>query len=82
MLDGKITGEEIEKRGMALFGEQGAWYTVGWKMAMLIEKSFGRPKLIDCMLDNRQLLIVYNKAVDEYNKNRKRPGWLHGVIDL
>ncbi len=31
---------------MSYFGVQGPWYTVGWQMAVIIEKQLGRERLI------------------------------------
>ena len=46
MLDGKLSEEEIQKIGFSFFGIQGPWYTVGWKMSVVIEKTYGRARLI------------------------------------
>jgi putative zinc-dependent peptidase DUF5700 len=62
------TDEEQGKVGYAFFGVQGPWYTVGWKMAVVIEKRYGRARLIECMLDLRQLLPTYNRAAQEQNR--------------
>src|SRR5687768_4302650 len=51
VLVGKLTDEQMQQTGFSFFGIQGPWYTVGWKMAVLIEKTYGRAKLIDCMCD-------------------------------
>jgi hypothetical protein len=61
------TEEEIQKVGFTFFGVQGPWYTVGWKMAVIVEKRFNRVTLIDCMLDPRKLLACYNLAAAELN---------------
>jgi len=64
ILDGRLkTDEEIQKVGFTFFGVQGPWYTVGYKMAVTIEKRFGRPVLIECMRNPRELLARYNEAV-------------------
>jgi hypothetical protein len=63
--------EEINKVGYSFFGVQGAWYTVGWKMAALIEKTYGRAKLIECICDVRKLLPTYNQAAAEYNRTTR-----------
>lgn len=37
VLDGRLKGEEaIREAGFSFFGIQGPWYTVGWRMAVLI----------------------------------------------
>jgi hypothetical protein len=66
--DGRISDpEEIRKRGFAFFGSIGPWYSVGYKMAVMVEKRYGRAALIDCMLDFRKLLASYNQAAAEQN---------------
>ena len=71
VVSGKLTEEEIQNTGFSFFGTQGAWYTVGWKMAVLIEKTFGRAKLIDCFCDQRKLLATYNDAAEKHNQESK-----------
>ena len=73
ILDGRLTGDEISKTGFSFFGTQGPWYTVGWKMLVLIEKSYGRAKLIECVCDQRKLLTTYNKAAAKYNRKSDKP---------
>ncbi len=69
VISGKLrTPEERQRVGYSFFGVQGPWYTVGWKMAVTIERRFGRARLIDCMLDPRQVLAVYNRAAAEENR--------------
>lgn len=63
VLDGRLKGEEaIREVAFSFFGIQGPWYTVGWKMAVLIEETFGRGKLINCLCDSAALLAAYNEA--------------------
>src|SRR5437899_6336594 len=39
ILDGRLAGDdEVRKAGMAFFGVQGPWYTVGYRMATVIER--------------------------------------------
>jgi hypothetical protein len=40
-------------------------------MAVVVEKRYGRKRLIECMLDPRDLLATYNKAAAEINKSGK-----------
>ncbi len=48
---------------MAFFGVQGPWYTVGWKMAVVVERAFGRAAVVAAVGDPRRLLAEYNRAV-------------------
>lgn len=83
ILDGKLTEDQIRSTGFSFFGTQGPWYTVGWKMAVVIEKTFGQGRLIECMCDQRQLLSTYNKAAARYNRKTHKPLalWSASVIN-
>ena len=61
------TKGEINEKAASFFGEQGPWYTVGYKMAVIVEKRYGRAALIECMIDPRELLAGYNAAAAELN---------------
>ncbi len=68
VLDGRLKGEEaIREAGMAFFGIQGPWYTVGWKMAVLIETTFGRKRVVAGLCDTAGLLAAYNEAAAARN---------------
>ena len=68
MLDGKLTTDaEIQKRAAPFWGYQGAWYTVGYEMAVLVDKRFGRKSFDECLLDPRLLLSRYNQVATEAN---------------
>jgi hypothetical protein len=68
ILDGTLKGDEaIGKRAEPFWGYQGAWYTVGYEMAVLVEKAYGRQAFNECLLDPRKLLTLYNKAALEAN---------------
>lgn len=73
ILSDKLTADQIQAKGFSFFGVQGPWYTVGWRMAVLIEKTYGRAKLIECMCDQRQLLPTYNRAAAKFNRTARRP---------
>jgi hypothetical protein len=68
VLDGRLKGEgAIREVAFSFFGIQGPWYTVGWKMAVLIEETFGRARLIDCLCDPAALIAAYNEAAAKHN---------------
>ncbi|MDQ6788040.1 MAG: hypothetical protein M3033_14640 [Acidobacteriota bacterium] len=68
ILGNKLTVEERTKVARSFYGIQGPWYTVGWKMAITIEKTFGRAKLVECICNQRKLLATYNKAAIKHNR--------------
>jgi Putative zinc dependent peptidase (DUF5700) len=69
VLDGKLKGDAIDEKASTFFGYQGPWYTVGYEMAALVEKRFGRQVFTNCLLDPRLLLVRYNEVAVEANKN-------------
>jgi hypothetical protein len=72
ILEGRLKKEEeINEVGFSFFGVQGPWYTAGWRMAVTIEKAYGRAKLIECLCDPKLLLVTYNDAAEKHN--RKAP---------
>jgi hypothetical protein len=73
ILSDKLTADQIQAKGFSFFGVQGPWYTVGWRMSVLIEKTYGRAKLIESMCDQRQLLTTYNRAATKYNRTARQP---------
>ena len=73
ILSDKLSEEQRQQSGFAFFGVQGPWYTVGWKMSVVIEKTYGRAKLIECICDQRKLLPTFNRAATEYNKTAQAP---------
>ncbi len=69
ILKGRLAEQsEIEKIAYSFFGVQGPWYTVGWKMAVTIEKAQGRAALIDCLCEPTKFLAIYNRAAEEQNR--------------
>jgi len=65
------TKDEIDERAYTFFGVQGPWYTVGYKMAVVIEKHYGGATLIECMLNPATLLARYDDAATEINRGGK-----------
>jgi len=87
VLDGRLKDDAADQKARTFYGDiQGPWYTVGYRMAVLVEAHYGRPALIECMLDRRLLLARYNRAAEELNASGKDhlPLWsqevLRGVI--
>jgi hypothetical protein len=73
ILENRLTREEEQKTASSFYGVQGPWYTVGWRMAVVIEKTYGRATLIECICDQRKLLATYNKAATAYNRQLREP---------
>jgi hypothetical protein len=73
VIDQRLVGtDKIGEKAYTFFGAQGPWYTVGYKMAVIVEKRYGRKRLIECMLDPRELLASYNRAATEINASGKQ----------
>ena len=83
ILGNKLTEDQIQKTAFSFFGIQGPWYTVGWKMSVVIEKTVGRAKLIECFCDQRKLLETYNEAAAKYNGTSAKalPRWSKSIVD-
>ncbi|MEP6847729.1 MAG: DUF5700 domain-containing putative Zn-dependent protease [Acidobacteriota bacterium] len=80
---GKLDEKSETNTARSFYGVQGAWYTVGWQMAVVIEKTFGRAKLVECMCDERKLASTYNRGVKKYNRrdHRQLASWSKDFID-
>ena len=79
----RLSGDEVPKKGFTFFGLLGPWYTVGWKMDVVIEKTLGRDALIDAECHPRTYLATYNRAADLWEKKtgEKVPRWSQHLID-
>jgi len=73
ILENRLAKEDVQKTASSFYGIQGPWYTVGWKMSVLIENTYGRTKLIECICDLRKLLPTYNKAAAKHNHTSREP---------
>ena len=78
VLNGKLQEDAIAQKASEFFGLQGPWYTVGHRMAVIVEKRYGRAALIDCMRDPRLLLVRYNAAAQEMNQHSTSEQSGHG----
>src|ERR1044072_5180181 len=83
VLANRLSPDEEQTRASTFYGVQGPWYTVGWKMSVLIEKTFGRAKLLECICDLRKLLSTYNQAATKHNRKSRAPLvlWSEAVIN-
>lgn len=79
---GRLRPEAAQEKAMATFwGTQGAWYTVGYRMAALIETTFGRDRLLACMEDLSKLLPTYNEAARRQPKGADPlPLWSEALL--
>ncbi len=75
-VDGKLDEKQQRERAMSFFGTQGPWYTLGWAMAVAVEKAQGRPALIACMKDMPRLLRLYNQSA-----GGSQPKWSKRLLD-
>jgi hypothetical protein len=73
---GRLDEKQQRDKVMSFFDIQGPWYTVGWVMAVTVEKAKGRSALIECMNDLSTLLLRYNEAVDE-----AQPKWSAELLE-
>jgi len=82
ILDGKLKNDdEFAEAASPFYGYQGPFYTVGYRMVSLIEKTFGRQILVNSYIDQRNLLILYNKAVYvKKNKKQNLKPWSSEII--
>jgi hypothetical protein len=53
-------------------------------MAVVIEKTYGRAKLIEVFCDHRKLLSIYNEAATRLNQKSDKPLalWSSAVVNL
>ena len=73
VLANRLNDEQIAETVAPFYGEQGPWYTVGWKMAVVIEKVFGRRGLMVAMCAPREFTATYNRAAVRYNRGSRKP---------
>lgn len=83
LVDGGFAKPEVADRvALTFFGYRGPWYTVGYRMGVVVEKRFGRAALVQCMAEPRLLLARYNEAANETNAAGKEtlPVWSAAVL--
>lgn len=62
LLAGRLDEAAEVAAARELYGIQGPWYTVGWQIAVAIERSRGREALIAASCDPRRLLLTYDEV--------------------
>jgi hypothetical protein len=83
VIAGRLDEESAQKKAFTFFGEtQGPWYTVGWKMGVLVEETWGRERLIADACDTRRLLASYNEAARRRAAEGQAPAlWSAAVLE-
>jgi hypothetical protein len=64
---GELRNDAVAHEGSIFFGYRGPWYTVGYHMAVTIEREFGRTALIATFADPREFVARYNEAAVRQN---------------
>jgi hypothetical protein len=82
VVNGKLTDGAVQDKGKSFYGIQGPWFTLGYKMSVMVEQRFGRQALIGAMLDPRCLLVLYNQTAAEQNSAGKPnlPQWSDDIL--
>jgi hypothetical protein len=73
-IHGDLRNDAVAHEGRIFFGYRGPWYTVGYRMAVTIERELGRPALIATLADPREFLARYNESA--VSENAKSGGHL------
>jgi Putative zinc dependent peptidase (DUF5700) len=67
-LHGDLRNDAVLHESRVFFGYGvGPWYTVGYRMAVTIEREFGRTALVATYADPRQFVARYNEAAEAEN---------------
>ena len=82
VLDGTLKGEATRKEAASYYGVQGPWYTVGWRMASLIETRLGKARLLKVYSDLPTLFRAWNEAAEAEEKagGPKLPRWPDALV--
>lgn len=81
MLRGEPDDAAVNATMRGYFGEQGPWYTVGWKMAQTIERASGREALVDAFCRFGSVFGAYNDAARRLNASGESlPLWSDAVV--
>lgn len=73
--------DAVAQTMVGYFGEQGPWYTVGWKMAQVIERSAGRRAVVDAYCHQGHVFAAYNDAARHLNTSGETlPLWSEEIV--
>jgi hypothetical protein len=67
IIHGDLRNDAVAHEGSVFFGYRGPWYTVGYRMAVIIERALGRPALVATLADPREFVARYNEAAVKEN---------------
>lgn len=77
VLNGESSAEELRAELFSFISTeeipQGGFYTVGWKMAALVERVQGRGMVVRAVCDPRILLVAYNEVAAAYPRSDAEP---------
>ncbi len=83
--DGRTVGEEAQKRGMAFVSAedvpQGAFYSIGWFMAVAVERHLGREAVVAAVCDHGRLLTDYQR-VARGRADSALPSWSDRLLQV
>jgi len=83
VLEGRASDPDtVRTRAMEFFGVQGPWYTVGYRMAVLVERTEGRDALLAVLCDPTKLLEAYNRAARRGSAGATPPLWSDRLLRL
>ena len=66
-IHGDLRNDAVAHEGSIFFGYRGPWYSVGYRMAVTIERVLGRPALLATLADSREFVARYNEAAAKEN---------------
>ena len=86
--EGRLEGEEARRQGMAFVSAegvpQGAFYSLGWFMAVAVERRLGREAVIAATCDHGRLLTDYQRVAATLSGERSAeeplPAWSEGLL--
>ena len=88
--EGRTSGEDAQRRGMAFVSTegvpQGAYYSLGWFMAVVVERRLGRAAVVAATCDHGRLLSDYQRVAtkrsDERYADRPLPTWSKRLFEV